>query len=310
MRRALRALGAAVLLGGPAALAFFSGGYFDEPRLIAAIAAWALVVLAAFTCERPLPRRPEGLMALAGLALLCGWTALSFAWSPLDERTLDDLQRLLLFLGYTVAAVAFLRPAPARRAVEPALLLGIVVVVGYALSERLLPGLVELDRNRGAAGRLEQPLTYWNAMGALAALGVVLAARLAGDGTRSPTLRAAAAAVSPLVALGVYVSFSRGAIAAAAVGLLALVLLAPEGRAQLRAVLAVAGAGVVAAVAAEAIAPTVTSLGPGVEGESGRGAAMLAVLAVLGGAAALAGARETATGAGAARSRRCAGAGR
>ena len=34
---------------------------------------------------------------------------------------------------------------------------------------------------RSAAGRLDQPLTYWNATGALAALGLVLCARVAGD---------------------------------------------------------------------------------------------------------------------------------
>ena len=56
-----------------------------------------------------------------------------------------------------------------------------MVVIGYGLSGRLLPGLVELQASASAGGRLEQPLSYWNAMGALAAIGLVLCARLAGD---------------------------------------------------------------------------------------------------------------------------------
>ena len=67
------------------------------------------------------------------------------------------------------------------------------VVVGYGLSGRLLPGLVHLAASQTALGRLEQPLTYWNAMGALAAIGLVLARAWRGDRARRAALRAAAA---------------------------------------------------------------------------------------------------------------------
>ena len=77
-----------------------------------------------------------------------------------------------------------LRAPPAQRAVEPALAAGTLIVIGYGLSERLLPGLLHFARSVSAQGRLEQPLTYWNAMGELAAIGFVLAARLAGDRSR------------------------------------------------------------------------------------------------------------------------------
>ena len=39
------------------------------------------------------------------------------------------------------------------------------VVIGYGMSERLLPGLLHFAGSFSAEGRLEQPLTYWNAMG-------------------------------------------------------------------------------------------------------------------------------------------------
>ena len=165
MRRRALAAGGTALIVMPGVLAFFSGGFFDEPRLIAALVAWALVLLAAFVSPHPLPVSVAGRIALVALVLLTAWNFLSILWAPLADRAQDDAQRLLLYLGYFAAALALLREAPLRRALEPALALSALLVVGYGLSERLLPGLIELDRSTSAAGRLEQPLTYWNAMG-------------------------------------------------------------------------------------------------------------------------------------------------
>src|ERR671922_104393 len=66
MRAAILMLARTVLLAGPTALAFASGGYFDEARLIAAIAAWALVAIAAVAAESPGGRAiADGLHLLA-----------------------------------------------------------------------------------------------------------------------------------------------------------------------------------------------------------------------------------------------------
>ena len=119
-------------------------------------------------------------------------------------------------------------PRAAARALEPLAAAGTLIVVGYGLSGRLLPGLVTEHPQVSAAGRLDQPLTYWNAMGALAAIGLVLCARLAGDRERPRALRAAAAAVAVPLGMGCYLSFSRGALAALAAGLLALVCSSPR----------------------------------------------------------------------------------
>ena len=66
-------------------------------------------------------------------------------------------------------------------------------------------------------------------MGELAAIGFVLCARLAGDASRpaGAALRAAAAAAAPL-GMGLYLSFSRGALFACAAGLVALIVVAPR----------------------------------------------------------------------------------
>ena len=167
-----------------------------------------------------------------------------------------------------------------QRWLEPATALGASIVIGYGLVERLLPGLIELDRSRTASGRLEQPLTYWNAEGAVAAVGLVLAIRIAGDPDRSRALRGAAAAAGVLLALGVYLTFSRGALAAVAAGLVVLIALAPQVRPQLRSGIAIVGAGAVAALVASRL-PRVESLQFGQEGEPGQGLLMLATLTLL-----------------------------
>jgi disulfide bond formation protein DsbB len=189
VRRAITVLAVVVLLAGPTALAFSEGGYFDPARLIAGIVTWVLLGVAALVSPQPLPRGRGGRLALGGLVLLTVWSGASIAWAPLSAPATDALQRLLLYVAALGAAAALLRQPAARRAVEPALALGTLVVIGYGLSERLLPGLVTLKRSNGALGRLEQPLTYWNATGALAAVGALLCVRVAGDPDRSRWMR-------------------------------------------------------------------------------------------------------------------------
>jgi hypothetical protein len=73
--------------------------------------------------------------------------------------------------------------------------------------------------------RLGYPLSYWNAFGALAAVGVVLGAGLGSDPRAAVALRAlCGAAVVPL-AVAVYLSLSRGAWLAMMVGAIVLVAL-------------------------------------------------------------------------------------
>jgi hypothetical protein len=284
MRRGALTLVRAGLLAGPGVLAFFSGGFFDAPRLVAAIAAWALLGIAAVAFPGPpLPRGGAPRLAVAGLAGLAAWTWLSRDWAPLQGPAEDAAQLALLYLPVLAVAAIGFRPRAAARAVEPALAAGTLVVVGYGLAGRLVPGIVHLQASLRAGGRLEQPLTYWNAMGALAALGVVLCARLAGDATRARALRVAAAAAAGPLGMGAYLSFSRGALACLVAGVAALVLLAPTWRQLHAALVALQAAAVGAIVAApfdgvRALAPSPSSR---------QGAIVLAFLLGAMGAAAL-----------------------
>jgi hypothetical protein len=278
----VRILVAGVLLAGPTVLAFDSGGFFDRSRTIAGIAAWALVALLAIT-GAPLPRSRAAWATLAGLAGLTAWAAVSLSWAPLLEPARDDVGRLVLYTGVLLASAMAWRSARDVRAVEPLLGAGALVVVLYGLSGRLLPNLIELDQSATAAGRLEQPLTYWNGMGVLAALGFTLATRVAGTPSRPLALRAAAAAAAVPFAMAIYLTFSRGAVAAVVVGMAVLLALSPA-RGQLRAAAVTLGAGLAAAVTASLL-PAVESLEGG--SPTREGAIALAALSVFGGIAAV-----------------------
>jgi hypothetical protein len=216
-------------------------------------------------------------LALGGLAGLAGWTALSILWAPVSGPAWHLAQITELYLGALLAGVLLLRER--ARVVEPALALGILIVICYALSERFLPGLLQFAHSISAKNRLEQPLTYWNALGALAALGVVLAARLAGDASRSTGLRTAAAAAAAPLGMALYLTVSRGALFACAAGLLTLIVAAGR-REQVRGVAVVAGAGVLAAVAAAPFGG-VTSLTGTLAARERDGAIVLVLLVVI-----------------------------
>jgi hypothetical protein len=285
MRRAVSVAAAGCVLAGPTVLAFFSGGFQTEPRLVAAIVVWSLVLALALTGPAPVPHGRAGALAIAGLAALTVWSAASLAWAPLGGPAIQAVQRLVLYTGALLLAVGVLRTPATLRAMEPSLAAGAFIVIGYGLAGRLLPGVLELARSRSAGGRLEQPITYWNGEGALAAIGLLLCARLAGDHTRHMAVRAAAAGAAVPLAAGVYLTYSRGALAVAVVGLVVLVALAPT-RGQLRASALVLGAGGLAAAAMSAL-PGVASLEGSLGDRIADGALGLAVLAVLAGAAAL-----------------------
>jgi O-antigen ligase len=286
MRRGVLLTAAAVLLVGPTVLAFFSGGYFDGPRFAGTITAWALVLVIAVAAPRPLPDSAAARMALAGLALIAVWTGASISWAPLSEPATDSTVRLLLYLGALVAAASAFRERLALRAVEPALALGAIVVIGYGLAGRLLPDLIELDQSVRALGRLEQPITYWNAEGVLAAIGLVLCARLAGTPSRQLVVRVLAAAGCAPLGLGLYLTYSRGAIAVALVGLVVLLATAPTWE-QLRAA-AIALAAALGAALAGGVFHTVASLDGSVSERQSDGVIVLVLVLALMGAAGVA----------------------
>jgi hypothetical protein len=277
----------AALVAGPVVLAFFAGGFFDGPRDVALLVAGIVLVVLAVAAPGPvIPRHPAARVALAAAAAYAAWIALSATWAPVADYAGDDAERALLYAVTLAAAAIAFADRSAARALEPLAAAGTVIVIGYGLSGRLLPGIVTQHPQASAAGRLDQPLTYWNAVGLLAAMGLLLCARIAGDRDRPAALRAAAGAAAVPLGMGCYLSFSRGAVAALAAGLIALIALAPTW-AQLRAAALAVVAGGAGALAA-ALAPTVRTASGALSSREREGAIVLAVAVVLMAAAAFA----------------------
>jgi hypothetical protein len=275
-RRLVHAAIRALALGGPVALAFASGGFYDEGRQLALIAVAALLGLWALVGPGPLPRDRRALLALGGLAGYCGWVAVSAEWAPRADVAHADLERALLYLGALALGATLWQDRRAARAVEPAIAAGVFAVMAYGLAGRLLPGLVELEVGRLSGSRLFQPLTYWNAEGELAAIGFILCARIAGDRERSALARTLAAAAAVPIGTALYLTFSRGALVTLAGGLLVLLALAPTWS-QLRALALTVEAAALSVVACAAL-PGVNDLTGSREAD---GAIALAAMLVL-----------------------------
>ena len=140
------------------------------------------------------------------------------------------MERALLYLGAFIAVAAAFRPRSAARAVEPALALGALVVTGYGAARAgCCPGIVHEHDDR-VGGRPPRPAAHLlerrgRARGARAR--PLRAHRRRQRPPRRAAQRAAAAAAVPLAA-GVYLSFSRGALAALAAGVIVLLVAAPS----------------------------------------------------------------------------------
>ena len=150
----MRVAAAALLLAAPTVLAFFSGGFFDAPRLVAGIAAWLLFAAIAITDRRPLPQSTPGRLALRGLVGLACWTTASIAWAPVADAATADAERAWLYAGAFACAAVLLREPRLARAVEPALALGAALGdrlrARHAVAARRVPDRALRERRRPA----------------------------------------------------------------------------------------------------------------------------------------------------------------
>ncbi len=199
------AAGIWVLAGGLVLyLALDGGGYDLVVHSQVAIVVWWIVLIGA--AWGVLPVTPLSRAAWGGLALLgafVGWTALASSWSLSQERSLQDLSLVALYLGILVLSLGtYPDRQRAMRHTINAVAAAIVIVAALALASRLDPGLfpaARADRKLlpGARGRLSWPLNYWNALAALMALGLPLLLTIASSFARTIRTQAAAAGAIP-----------------------------------------------------------------------------------------------------------------
>ncbi|MGZ4352349.1 MAG: O-antigen ligase family protein [Gaiellaceae bacterium] len=209
-RRSTDAAAFAVAAAGIALLAADQGGFFKRSWAPATIAFAAVTAIALLLLER-LRSGPAAVALVTGLAALAAWTACSALWSAAPHATIDEAERTLV---YVAAALALTTLAAAGR--STALLLGLVAastgIAAYSLVERLVDG-AHFSDTQGSL--LERPLGYANALGALCAVGLVVAGLLAWT-TRKPLLAAVAVVLVPALVL----TQSRGSWIATAAGAL------------------------------------------------------------------------------------------
>ena len=160
------------------------------------------------------------LIAAAALAALAVLGALALGWSIDRGAGFEDVVRLSLYLGVFVLAALLMRPGHGPP-VLAGIAAGLVVVSLIALASRLLgigAGDAELVAATPAfAGRLSYPIGYWNALGAMAAMAIPVLIWLE-SATGSRVGRGLALAAIPPVLLTAFMTSSRGALIAAAIG--------------------------------------------------------------------------------------------
>jgi hypothetical protein len=237
-------LGAALLLY----LGLDGGGYDLVVRSNAAIAVWWVILLGALCGVIPAARTTTtGRIALALLAGFVVWTAIATSWALSPERSVQELSRVVCYLGVLALAVwTYPDRDRALRHATAVVACAVVVLAGLALISRLRPGTFSGAETTasflpGEQNRLSWPLNYWNALGGLVALGIPLLLGVAGS-ARSLIAQALAAAAVPMVVLAGYLTFSRGGAIAAGLAAAAYIVLAPERLSKL-ATLAVSAGG-------------------------------------------------------------------
>lgn len=215
---------------GPALLtlyfAFDAGGFFaGAPAVAAAVLGIALVLRITIAHEPFAGFGPWLIVAGVGLGAYAAWTLLSALWSGAPAQAMIEFDRALM---YWLALVLFGSLPWDRRTLLwaiRALAAAMVLVAAVALTTHLAPDVWAAPATTIDKGRLAFPLTYWNALGVFVATATILCSSLAARREEPPLSKALASAALPVLAATLYFTFSRGAIAAVVLGLVAFTLL-------------------------------------------------------------------------------------
>lgn len=229
-------------------LALAGGGFDLTPRHVSGLAVWLLVVgmLALGAAGRAALARPF-YWAIGLIGCLALWSAISSLWSGSIELSVIEADRVLVYLGFFLAAFLIAQTDQRRQRFAEGLAISLVAIAFLALASRLLPHVLNVDE-LGNGPRLRYPLGYWNADGIAFGIGAALMlwmSRL----SLTAWLRWAAVAVLPAVLLALYLTYSRGGLLALAVACGCLIALSHD-RLWLLATLAIGTVGALPAVLA------------------------------------------------------------
>jgi O-antigen ligase/polysaccharide polymerase Wzy-like membrane protein len=212
---------ASVLIGAAfAGVAFGAKGGSDLASLtwteIALIIVGAIVIAVAVLQGRR--DQIDGGSALLAFVALAALTVLSLLWSIAPDLSWIEANRTLTYLVMFAAGMALARVVPASWSVLlKGLLLGAGAVVCYALASRIWPSTLAANE---IYARIGQPYGYWNAVGVTAALAIPPAVWLGARRSGHAPANALAYPLLGLLIVALFLSYSRGALAAAVVAMI------------------------------------------------------------------------------------------
>jgi O-antigen ligase len=199
------------------ALALAGGGFDVTARHISGLAVW-LVVVALLVFGAGASAKVERPLYLAGGLIVCLslLSAISSFWSGSIELSVIEADRILVYLGFFVAAFLIAQTDERRQRFAEGLAIAAALIALIALGSRLLPHVMHITDGLGSGPRLRYPLGYWNANGAVFGSAVALLLWTSRQAAWT-ALRWLSVAAIPAALLALYFTYSRG-------GLLALVI--------------------------------------------------------------------------------------
>ncbi len=211
-------------------MGFNAGGYFPATPAVAALVLTQILLVRIMQSRHPFEGlAPATLVAIAALGCYALLTLASARWSHSTSRALIEFDRAWLYLLILVLFGTVRVSTQDLRWLVRGLVIGISIVCVAGLISRVLPNVWHTAPDVSNQ-RLSYPVTYWNTLGLLAALGIVLAFHLTCTLGERRLARILAAAVVPLLAATLFFTFSRGAMAAVTIGLAVYILVArPSG---------------------------------------------------------------------------------
>jgi hypothetical protein len=234
------------------ALSYADGGFAPTTRSYAGIAAWWLLGVGA-AIGIASARAGINRLAVAALGLLAAfaiWILISVNWATDAERAFAQFNQVSLYVAVLAIAIVLARLVPASWVIG-GVALAVSAVAVVSLVSRFFPSTFGLQPGQtilaALTARLSFPLGYWNGLGIEVALAYPLLLAIM-TSRRSRVASGLAALPLPILAAVMYLTSSRGAFVAAAVGVIAFVVLTPR-RWAAAAALVVAGAGGAVAVA-------------------------------------------------------------
>jgi O-antigen ligase len=198
---------------------FNAGGYFPGTPAVVAIVLTQVLLVRILQARRPFEGiAPVTLVAVGALGAYAGLTLASALWSHATGRALIEFDRAWSYL-LVLLLFATVRATQANlRWLLRGLAAGMAIVCVAGLATRLAPDVWPTAPDVSNQ-RLSFPVTYWNTLGLLAAMGIVLAFHLTSSLRESRLVAVLAAGAMPLLAATLFFTFSRGSILAGGIGL-------------------------------------------------------------------------------------------